>query len=45
MHRRVGDVRDVGQRLEWLTGCFAVLQINRQKFDLPTQPRANRLRR
>ena len=35
MQRRVGDVRDVGQRLERRTGRIPVLQIDRQKLDLP----------
>ena len=35
MQRRVGDVRDPGQRLERGTGRIPVLQIDRQELDLP----------
>ena len=35
MQRCIGDVRDVGQRLERLTGSLAVPQIDRQELDLP----------
>jgi hypothetical protein len=34
MQSRVGDVRDVGQRLECGTGFFLVSQIDRQKVNL-----------
>ena len=34
MQSRVGDVRDVGQRLECSAGLFLVPQIDRQKVDV-----------